>query len=37
MDFGELKRLTVFQLGFDADDMGDFEPQLSQYINEGYE
>lgn len=37
MTFEELKELTMFQLGFDTEDMADFEPHLSRYLNEGYQ
>lgn len=36
MTLMELKQQVMFQTGTDADDLGDFEPHLTDYLNEGY-
>lgn len=33
----ELKRQVMFQTGNDAEDLGDFQPHLTDYLNEGYD
>ena len=33
----ELKQQVMFQTGNDAEDLGDFLPHLTDYINEGYD
>lgn len=33
----EIKRLVMFQTNNDAEDLGDFQPFLMDYINEGYD
>lgn len=37
MNLLELKRQVMFQTGNDADDLGDFHPHLTDYLNEGYD
>jgi len=37
MNLGELKNTVMFQTNNDADDLGDFLPYLTDYINEGYD
>lgn len=37
MNLLELKRQVLFQTGSDADDLGDFQPHLTDYINEAYD
>lgn len=36
MTLQELKQQVLFQAGSDAADLGDFEPHLTDYLNEGY-
>lgn len=33
----EIKQHIMFQTGNDADDLGDFLPHITNYINEGYD
>lgn len=33
----EIKQHIMFQTGHDADDLGDFLPHITNYINEGYD
>lgn len=37
MNLLELKRQVMFQTGNDADDLGDFQPHLTDYLNEAYD
>lgn len=37
MNLLELKQQVMFQTGNDAEDLGDFLPHLSDYLNEAYD
>lgn len=37
MTLKELKERVMFQTNNDAEDLGDFEPHLTAYLNEGYD
>jgi hypothetical protein len=37
MTLGEIKAQVMFQTNNDAEDLPDFEPHLTDYINEGYD
>ena len=37
MTLGEIKYQVMFQTNNDDDDIGDFEPHLIDYINDGYD
>lgn len=37
MTLGEIKYQVLFQTNNDEDDLGDFEPHLIDYINDGYD
>lgn len=37
MDLSALRQQVMFQIGSDAEDVQDFLPYLTQYINEGYD
>lgn len=37
MTLGEIKYHVMFQTNNDADDIGDFEPHIVDYINDGYD
>lgn len=37
MTLEELKARVIFQINADLDDLGDYEPHLDDYINEGYD
>ncbi len=37
MNLLEIKQQVMFQTNNDADDLGDFLPHLTDYINEGYD
>ena len=37
MNLLELKQQVMFQTGNDAEDLGDFQPHLTDYLNEGYD
>jgi hypothetical protein len=37
MTLMEIKNLIMFQTNNDADDLGDFLPHITDYINEGYD
>lgn len=37
MTLSEIKYHVMFQTNNDADDIGDFEPHIIDYINEGYD
>lgn len=37
MNLSELKNTVMFQTNNDADDLGDFLPYLTNYLNEGYD
>lgn len=37
MDLSAIRRQVMFQIGGDAEDVHDFLPYLTQYINEGYD
>ena len=37
MTLGEIKYHVMFQTNNDADDIGDYQPHLIDYINEGYD
>lgn len=37
MTLGEIKYHVMFQTNNDADDIGDFEPHIIDYINEAYD
>ena len=37
MTLGEIKYHVMFQTNNDADDIGDYEPHIVDYINEGYD
>lgn len=37
MKLSEIKDQVMFQANYDIDDLPDFEPHLTDYINEGYD
>lgn len=37
MTLGEIKEQVMFQTNNDAEDVGDFLPSLTDYVNEGYD
>lgn len=37
MTLGEIKYQVLYQTNNDEDDIGDFEPHLNDYINDGYD
>ena len=37
MNLLKLKQQVMFQTGNDAEDLGDFQPHLTDYLNEGYD
>ena len=37
MTLGEIKERVMFQTNNDSDDLGDFEPHIADYINDGYD
>ena len=37
MNLLQLKQQVMFQTGNDAEDLGDFQPHLTDYLNEGYD
>ena len=37
MTLEELKARVIFQINADLDDLGDYEPHLSGYVNQGYD
>lgn len=37
MTLQSIKEQVMFQTNNDADDLGDFEPHLDDYVNEGYD
>ena len=37
MTLKEIKEQVMFQTNNDLDDLGDFEPHLDDYVNEGYD
>jgi hypothetical protein len=37
MNLGEMRRRVLYQTNNDVDDLGDFQPYLTDYINEGYD
>lgn len=37
MTLGEIKTQVMFQTNNDADDVGDFEPHIVEYVNDGYD
>lgn len=37
MTLKEIRDAVLFETNNDADDLGDFEPHLTDYINEGYD
>ena len=37
MNLAEMKNMILFQTNNDADDLGDFQPYINDYINEGYD
>lgn len=37
MTLKELREAVLFETNNDADDLGDFEPHLTDYLNEGYD
>ena len=37
MTLSEIKEQVMFQTNNDADDLGDYEPHINDYVNEGYE
>lgn len=37
MTLSEIQEQVMFQSNNDADDLGDFEPHINDYINEGYD
>lgn len=37
MTLGEIKYHVMFQTNNDADDIGDYQPHIIDYINEGYD
>lgn len=37
MDLSAIKQQVMFQIGGDAEDVQDFLPYLTRYINEGYD
>lgn len=37
MTLGEIKDQVMFQTNNDADDIGDFEPHIVEYVNDGYD
>lgn len=37
MTLQDIKEQVMFQTNNDADDLGDFEPHMDDYVNEGYD
>lgn len=37
MTLSEIKEQIMFQTNNDADDLGDYEPHINDYVNEGYD
>ena len=37
MTLGEIKNQVMFQTNNDSDDIGDFEPHIVEYVNDGYD
>ena len=37
MTLAEIKNQVMFQTNNDAEDLGDYEPHINDYINEGYD
>ncbi len=37
MTLSEIKEQVMFQTNNDADDLGDYEPHINDYVNEGYD
>lgn len=37
MTLGEIKDQVMFQTNNDAEDVGDFEPHIAEYVNDGYD
>ena len=37
MTLSEIKNQVMFQTNNDADDLGDYEPHINDYVNEGYD
>ena len=37
MTLGDMRRRVLYQTNNDVDDLGDFEPCMTDYINEGYD
>ena len=37
MTYAEIKDLVMFQTNNDSDDLGDYLPYVSSYVNEGYD
>lgn len=37
MTLAEIKNQIMFQTNNDSDDLGDFEPHINDYVNEGYD
>ena len=37
MTLSEIKEQIMFQTNNDSDDLGDFEPHINDYVNEGYD
>ena len=37
MNLLELKQQVMFQIGRDSEDLGEFQPHLTDYLNEGYD
>lgn len=36
MTYAEIKELVMHQIGFDGDDVTEFEPYIAAYVNEAY-
>ena len=37
MTLAEIKNQVMFQTNNDADDLGDYEPHINDYVNDGYD
>ena len=37
MTLAEIKNQVMFQTNNDAEDLGDYEPHINEYVNEGYD
>lgn len=37
MTLAQIREMIMFQMGLDAEDAADYQPHLTEYINEGYD